>query len=312
MLAIVSHYEAVAARDAIGAAGPAASSIDVIATAVHEDLVSLACRAAELAPLFCGDCIDYHRGWPALRLIEAHGLESDRPYLIPLFRELLREAPRYRWLIPGLADTGLLATVGAAIWADMPAAEITLIDRCETPLMLCREFADRLGRNLNTIRVDFGGFVPNQPQDVIFAHSVLSHLEAPDRLALIRSFREWLDPSGCLVLAVRLDDQLHPDDIVRQASPGHLETIVDALRSCGIADNALAQQLATSIQEDLKKRIVRRGAYATLKEITAALNAGGFPEVQPIVEYVGPQRRIRPAGRSQKRAILVARRGKQF
>jgi len=270
-----------------------------------EDLLRLAVSAADAAPAFCRDCRDYHLSWPALRLIETTGLDSDRPRLLHLFRDLA-EGGRRRWMVAGMADSGLAATVGAAVWPVHGDAVITLVDRCETPLALCREVAARAGRTFRTFSADLMHFQPAAPQDVIVAHSVLSHLPGEARAAVARRFREWLGPDGRLVLTARIDDELSAEEERTQRSPAHLAAIRDALRTSGLDDEALLDRICPAIGRQLAVRSTRRGIHPTAEDVARLLRAGGFATVDVVADYVPPPRQIRPSGRRARRAILMA------
>ncbi len=75
----------------------------------------------------------------------------DRPELIKLIKGILAEkaatAGSIDILIPGSADTGILATAAHAAavlgQAVLDRCRFTVIDRCPTPLILCSEFGAR-------------------------------------------------------------------------------------------------------------------------------------------------------------------------
>lgn len=277
-----------------------------MASQYNEDLPSLVVRAAALAPQLCDDCVHYHGSWPALRLVERGGLDFDRPYLLSLFRELAGDPSRRRWLIAGMADTGLVATIGWAIWPIAPGARLTLVDRCETPLTLCREYGKRLDHPLETVRADLNQFSPSEPQDVVFAHSVLAHASRSERLGMLSHFRQWLRPGGCLVLCARLDDVLDKDDIDRQTDPAHVRKMIAAIEAEGVNDEVTLRQLSVSLPRDFADRSRRRGAYPTLADLTAILEESGFAAIRVIAEFAAPPRRLRPSGPNQRRAIIAA------
>ena len=272
----------------------------------HEDLPALAVRAVALASRLCDDCIHYHGSWPALRLVEHGGLDFDRPHLLPLFRELAGNPSRRHWLIAGMADTGLVATVGAAIWPISQDARITLVDRCETPLRLCWEYGERLGRRLDTVRADLNQFSPPELQDVVFAHSVLAHVPGTERVAMAARFRQWLTQDGCLILSARLDDVLDQEDIDRQTDPAHIRKMIAVLKKEGVDDEATLRQLSVWLPRSFADRSRRRGAHPTIPDLTALLDEAGFANVRIVAEFAPPPRQLRPSGKNQRRAIIAA------
>jgi hypothetical protein len=102
----------------------------------NEDLRQLAAEAYNLARRQCGSCINFHLLWPYLRLAKASGGDVDEPLFRGALTRLLSGCNQ-KVLIAGAADTGLLAVVARA--ADS-CSEIIIVDRCDTPLELCRRF----------------------------------------------------------------------------------------------------------------------------------------------------------------------------
>ena len=102
-----------------------------------EDLHQLAGEAWEVAGRLCGTCRNLHVLWPYQRLAGSPG--RDVAVVEPVLRRLLSASGR-KVLIAGCADSGLLALVARTA---NPATAITVVDRCETPLELCRRFARR-------------------------------------------------------------------------------------------------------------------------------------------------------------------------
>lgn len=111
-----------------------------------EDLPQLAAEAWEVADRFCGSCKNLHLLWPYYRLAGSPG--QDVSFIHPVLKRLF-SSPGRSVLIAGCADTGLLALAARAAHAD---TAITVVDRCETPLELCRRFAHRWAIAANTIQ----------------------------------------------------------------------------------------------------------------------------------------------------------------
>jgi hypothetical protein len=122
-----------------------------------EPLAESATLARRLAPRTCRpigpgtrDCAPYHGLVQYLRLlgVVASPLRQGRFY-----RDALRDvppAPHTRVLIAGAADYCMLALVLDAYRDRAGALEVTVIDRCPTPLELCRWYAARAGVPVTT------------------------------------------------------------------------------------------------------------------------------------------------------------------
>src|SRR5689334_18464346 len=138
---------------------------------LREDLVKLAEHGFRAAEELCKGCYHYHALWGYERLagIKSNGFETERDLLEPLLDSELTE--RGRVLIAGAADAGLLAFV-AQTTAEK-AAGITVVDRCATPLAVCREYAAAHGLNVSTEVVDLTLAAALPVHDLAFAHNVL-------------------------------------------------------------------------------------------------------------------------------------------
>src|SRR5262249_10306073 len=117
-----------------------------------EDIPQLAADSFELANRLCDTCTNYHALWPYLRLVRGtNGAEHEAPLRESILAERIASGYR-RILIAGAADSGVLAlVVRAARGWDV---SVTVLDRCATPLELCRRFADRWSLSVAAIRAD--------------------------------------------------------------------------------------------------------------------------------------------------------------
>ena len=115
-----------------------------------EDLRQLAAEAPNLASCFCGDCQNFHFLWPYLRLAGASGGDVGAAQVHASLTSLL-SAGGQSILIAGAADSGLLSVVARAAGSD---TEIVIIDRCRTPLELCRRFAAQWSLPVETLHRD--------------------------------------------------------------------------------------------------------------------------------------------------------------
>lgn len=171
----------------------------------RENLPRLARLAFDIGAVHCRGCRNYHLTWPYLRAMGLNGAGPE--YNLPLHVELLGRAaagtPEPRWLLAGSADAGVLAAVQATIDACPPARHsITVVDRCPTPLSLCRDHADSTGLGIETITADLMAFEPADRFDVIVGHQVILFFRDEDRPALYRRLASWLAPAGKLCLTL--------------------------------------------------------------------------------------------------------------
>jgi SAM-dependent methyltransferase len=177
-------------------------------TLLDEPLQESAPLATRLADSYCNhadnpdsvSCDWYHGAWQYLRLI---GIISGVSGEVGFFRDTLREhalAGKYqRILVAGAADYAILAHIIAAYRAEDVVPEITVLDRCRTPLYLSRWYAERYGLDLDMKPIDIFEFEPEKPFDLICTHSFFSFVPTNRRHALAMRWRGILRDGGRLV-----------------------------------------------------------------------------------------------------------------
>ena len=175
-------------------------------------LPDLARLQADLSASSCAPaCRDYHAVWPLLRTAGlVGGVDADRGPLLELLAPLLTAGGGKSVLVAGCADSALLSLVSAIAPA---TSRITIVDRCATPLAVCRQVAPP-ALTLTTRQSGLLDYAPPEPFDVIVCHSLLPFFSDEDRQKLLRRFARWLAPGGRLVLAVRLKsrEEAHPQN----------------------------------------------------------------------------------------------------
>jgi SAM-dependent methyltransferase len=193
-----------------------------------EDLSYNARRAMELAPIYCGACLNYHFLSPAKRLAggaKGYGVKADRTGIVEIIAGLVAEAGmrdrQVDIVIVGTVDTGILATCAHAAFArarDVSSrVRFTVLDLCPTPLELCKDFAAMHGISLATDAVDLVATEKSYPADIVVHHSLFRFLPAEKHVATLRKFVGWLKPGGRLVFSMTI----HPttdisDDLARR------------------------------------------------------------------------------------------------
>lgn len=169
--------------------------------APDEALEEAARLAREKAPSLCAGCDWNHGLWPTLRLL---GLVTEPAlhgeFLRPALAAVPGAAPRV--LLSGAADHALLAQVLAAYAGRSP--RITVLDICETPLMLNRWYAERRGVRIETQRSDILDYEAAGAFDVVCTHAFLGNFDPPKRAALMRKWHSLLQPGGKVITVNRL------------------------------------------------------------------------------------------------------------
>lgn len=173
-----------------------------------EALEDAARLARQQAPALCrrdaasGTSCDWHHGlWPTLRLlglVTAPALHGE--FLRTALAAIAGEHPRV--LLSGAADHALLAQVLAAFGARRPA--VTVLDICDTPLLLNRWYAGRAGTSVDTRRSNILDFEEPEPFDAVCTHAFLGNFDTAQRAALAAKWHALLRPGGKVVTVNRL------------------------------------------------------------------------------------------------------------
>ncbi len=173
-----------------------------------EDLPALSRLAFRLSAEHCAGCRNYHVMWPYLRSIGANGAGPEMRWAdqVSTLGRIASGRGHVRWLLAGSADAGLLALVAAAM-RTLPGVDYdaTVVDRCATPLGLCRAYADTAGIDLCTVADDLGSHAPREEYDLILMHHLMGFMGAEQRSSLLRNAADWLAPGGKLVMSLGFD-----------------------------------------------------------------------------------------------------------
>jgi SAM-dependent methyltransferase len=174
---------------------------------LEEPLEESAPIARRLAPSLCHrdpatgeSCAWTHGFWQHLRLM---GLASGPGRHAEFFRsafgrvEASSGAPRV--LISATADYGMLAHVLGAFRARNIEPEVTVLDLCQTPLALCRWYAEKAGYRIQTWQGDVLAYREPARFDAICTHSFLSYFSPERRLDVLARWRKLLSPGGRVI-----------------------------------------------------------------------------------------------------------------
>jgi hypothetical protein len=201
-----------------------------------EDLQFNLRTVTDQAGKFCASCAGYHVLYVAKRLMpQAKIIEIDRKEIADIIARLTAERlasdqSSLEIVVAGAADTGLLATAahGVALLGDTALARcrFTVLDRCRTPLELCRSFGEQHGLSVETAVVDLVTDQTRRSADLIVVHSLLRYVPREAHIDLLRKFGRWLRLQGRIVFSSRLEsdagtsifeaDQRHFDEDIRR------------------------------------------------------------------------------------------------
>jgi len=120
-------------------------------------------------------------------------------FFLDNFRALARSGAFPRVLVSGAADHAMAAHVIAGYRLGGAEPAITVVDQCETPLLLNRWYAGRASADVQTTAASILDFRPRTLFDVICTHCFLGYFDPRTRPLVIRAWYDWLRPGGKVV-----------------------------------------------------------------------------------------------------------------
>lgn len=166
-------------------------------------LAEVVCRKSYLA----GDtCAWYHKVWQYLRVFDMVSTPTWHREFYAQALGMLRAIPNGRILVSGTADYSTLAHI---LWYGRGEAgplHITVVDLCETPLLLCRWYAQREGQRIETTACSIldhqGG-----PYDAVVTDAFLTRFNEDERRKVVEKWCGLLKVGGRAITTVRLRSQ---------------------------------------------------------------------------------------------------------
>ena len=223
-------------------------------------------------------CDWYHGSWQTLRLLGiVTTLTTHAELYVSTLRELARSGDFERIFLSGSADYGLLAIVLDAYHREGIRPDVTLVDRCETPLRLSRWYADRFGYAVNTVRCDLTAFRSKLPYDIACAHSLLSCVPREGHKEITETWRRQLRPGGVLMMINKFypDSQESTNSFSPEQIEAYAQRIAASARSCAHPEALPSPENLV----DLAKAFATKMEGTVLHsqdELTALLEDSGF------------------------------------
>jgi hypothetical protein len=165
--------------------------------------------------------------------------EDHADFYMARLRRLIRAGAR-SVLVSGTVGYGMPAIVFAAFAAEQVTGNVTVLDLCETPLRLCRWYADRIGVDIETAAADILDYAPGPRFDAICTHAFFGFFDDLARSRLVAGWRDMLLPGG----EVLTMNRLRPD-ATRQVGFSPIEgeefaeRVVTEMRRRGMTDEAV-------------------------------------------------------------------------
>lgn len=251
---------------------------------IDEPLLESAPLAWRMAPQLCltasgtdERCAWIHGFWQYLRLL---GLASTPGLHARFFSDTLKvcagSSAKPRVLISGAADYSMLTVVVQAFREINVSPDITIVDQCETPLMLNRWLANREGIGITTIRRDIFGYTENRLFDAVCTHSFLSEIPPGRWPDLLGKWRQLLRPGGVAITVnrVRPGENSTAVGFTPAQADVFRAAILEKARSLGPAWQADPLELVRQAEIYMSRR--RTYAIRSREDVISLFEGAGF------------------------------------
>jgi SAM-dependent methyltransferase len=215
-------------------------------------------------------CAWYHGFWQYLRVLGMGTTPAGHAdFFFQAFEAVA--APRPRVLIAGGADYAMFAYALAACRVRGLEAEFSMIDWCETPLMLSRWYGERESTPLTTVCRDLLEPVDESRYDVVCTQALLGHFSPQQRPRLVANWHRALRPGGLVITANRL----RPGAADAPAAFSALQA-KEFVRI--VLHKAQAAGLAADLAADAQRYASRQAHWPvrSAEEVQALLEGAGF------------------------------------
>ena len=274
----------------------------------REDIPLLAPETFELASRECGNCRDMHSLWPYIRLARAsQGIEMEGSRLEPLMARLF-ESGRRKLLIAGAQDTGLFAL--AARVGEKYGVEVVVLDRCNTPLEMCRRLASRSAIRVETIRQDLRDLVMPDRFDVVLLHHTLQFVAADEQIDVLSRLARSLRQNGRLLHLFNVSRPLSGEFAIEHRNK-YADWVIDELDRLTVPLPERGDAFRARLTAHAKNRERHTGGFANPKEVDGLMQAAGLAiesgtRIEP--DLTPPYRKFL-SKLDMQRFVKVARRG---
>jgi hypothetical protein len=266
--------------------------------AVEEPLELSARIAWREAPALCWQDADgtrcdwFHGIWQVLRLLK---LNTTPEHHAAFFQDslglLATHSDTLRVLISGTADYSMLARLLPWLRQRGTPAALTVVDRCETALMLNRWYAEREGLAVTTERAEMAAYAGIPGYDLICTHSFIGQFDPKQRSQLFTNWHRLLRPSGLLVTINRIRPEAGPGWL--GYSTQQAAALADNVRCNAGAASAVVGATVQALGEAALRYARHMGAWPirSLQELRTLCEASDFR-----VEHLTAEPVVLPSG----------------
>ena len=160
------------------------------------------------------------------------------------------------------------------------------MDRCETPLELCRRFAARWSLPSKTIHLELEHLSIASAFDVVFVHMLLQFIPADRHFNIMSRLRRSLRPGGRLVLVFRTSPRIG-ESLTTEYRRDYPQRLIDQLEAGHIPLPEPREDFRAHLEVYFEDRRAREGTHSNRAEVEALMKNSGF-EVEELVQIVAP------------------------
>lgn len=223
--------------------------------ALEEPLIQSAPLAANLASFLCkggyldpSSCDWYHQVWQYLRIMDMVSTPTwhSKFYLDELY--ISNSNDHSKVLISGTADYSMLAYLIRA-FRGKREPEVTVLDQCQTPLLLCQWYSQKQGvNNLKICNESILVYSQEDNFDLITSDAFLTRFAMEEKKQVLKVWEKSLVHNGKVVTTARIDDLTSEGPV--QPAVSQIQLFTERAKQLAelwqdfvrIESNALAQQ----------------------------------------------------------------------
>lgn len=248
-----------------------------------DDRLEHARRLWALADAHCEDCADYHRLRGILYLAGVNnGPRHDETALVEAIEAGLGD--RRRVLIAAAADAELVGILIRPVAAR--PLEVTVVDRCRTPLTLIDQLRLPPGITVTTRVGDLTRLDDAGRHDLILSHSMIHFLAAEQRAAFLSGLRSALAPEGRLVITAPKGHRLEAGSPEAFAQ-AWLARAVGRIEACPAVTELFGEAWREPMARYAEAYARRQSTFSGHEAAQALLEAHGFVVEQRWLGSIG-------------------------
>jgi len=254
------------------------------------------------------DCGWYHGFWQIARVMgigKASGGHAD--FLLDALREHARTGEFRRVLVSGTVDYSMPALVYQAYAMEDASVDLTVVDWCETPLLLSQWYADRVEQPVRTVRSNILDMRESAGFDLVLTNSFLGYFTVEQRQRLFGVWADLLRPGGKAVLSNRVRPEFEAgrvgfrsdearrfcEEVDARAEATALELGVDAARiRSGAREYVRNFSVYPVTSHEALHRAMKDGGFGTIDADLASSQAGATAVSGPSTTEQGIYARI--------------------